>query len=254
MYALLLASFVVFFIIGLVLYRLYLSPLAKFPGPRLAAMTGLYETYHDVICDGQFSRHIEHLHQKYGPVVRIKPWEVHVKDPDNYNTLYAGPTRKRNKDPWFSFLGWPQSIFSTNGHALHRVRRSRLGNFFRRQAILDQEPNIQSNVRALCRYFRNAQGRHDSLELHTAFLCFASDTISQYAFGKQHGFHSLDQEELPVATKTKMNATFELVQVTRHFPWLCKLAHVFPWPAGLLSADFVGAYRQEMVGGVRVGT
>ncbi|GLB11935.1 hypothetical protein AtubIFM57258_009209 [Aspergillus tubingensis] len=147
----------VIFIVGLVLYRLYLSPLAKFPGPRLAAATGLYEFYYDVIRDGLFVWHIERLHQIYGPVVRIKPWEIHVKDPDNYNTLYAGVTRKRNKDSWFSFAGWPDSIFSTNGHALHRSRRSVLAQFFRRQAIMDVQPLIRENIQALCRHFRKAQ-------------------------------------------------------------------------------------------------
>ncbi|GLA62109.1 hypothetical protein AtubIFM55763_011211 [Aspergillus tubingensis] len=151
------AAFIVVFIFGLAFYRLYLSPLAKFPGPRLAAATGLYETYYDVVRDGQFSSHIERLHQTYGPIVRIKPWELHVKDPDNYNTLYAGVTRKRNKDSWFSFAGWPDSIFSTNGHALHRSRRSVLAQFFRRQAILDVQPLIRDNIQALCRHFRKAQ-------------------------------------------------------------------------------------------------
>ncbi|OJI85470.1 hypothetical protein ASPTUDRAFT_119373 [Aspergillus tubingensis CBS 134.48] len=220
-------------------------PLAKFPGPRLAAATGLYEFYYDVIRDGQFVWHIERLHQKYGPVVRIKPWEIHVKDPDNYNTLYAGVTRKRNKDSWFTFVGWPSSIFSTNGHALHRARRSVLGQFFKRQAILDVEPLIQNNIRALCSHFRRAQRGNYSLELHTAFLCFTSDTISQYAFGKQNGFRTLDQAELSTASKTKMVCTFELVQITRHLPWLCKLAHVFPWPAKLLNADLGEALTQE---------
>ncbi|GKZ27267.1 hypothetical protein AbraCBS73388_004042 [Aspergillus brasiliensis] len=242
----LLASFLVVYIIGLVLYRLFLSPLAKFPGPRLAAATGLYETYYDVIRDGQFTWQIERLHQKYGPVVRIKPWEIHVKDPDNYNTLYSGPTRKRNKDAWFSFVGWPRAIISTDKHALHCARRKVLGQFFKNNAILALEPLIQTNVQALCRHFRNAQSRGDNLELHTAFLCFTSDTISQYAFGKRSGFHSLDQAELSAASKTKLNSTFELVLITRHFPWLCKLAHAFPWPAKLLCADFVGAYTQEM--------
>ncbi|XRM37371.1 hypothetical protein ABZX51_000846 [Aspergillus tubingensis] len=245
MYVCLLAPFMVIFIVGLVLYRLYLSPLAKFPGPRLAAATGLYEFYYDVIRDGQFVWHIERLHQKYGPVVRIKPWEIHVKDPDNYNTLYAGVTRKRNKDSWFTFVGWPSSIFSTNGHALHRARRSVLGQFFKRQAILDVEPLIQNNIRALCSHFRRAQRGNYSLELHTAFLCFTSDTISQYAFGKQNGFRTLDQAELSTASKTKMVCTFELVQITRHLPWLCKLAHVFPWPAKLLNADLGEALTQE---------
>ncbi|GLA36171.1 hypothetical protein AnigIFM63309_002085 [Aspergillus niger] len=242
----LLAIFVVVYVVGLVFYRLCLSPLAKFPGPRLAAATGLYETYHDVLRDGQFTWHIERLHQKYGPVVRINPWEVHVKDPENYSTLYAGATRKRNKDPWFTFIGLPYSIFSTDGYALHRARRSVLGRFFTRQAILDLEPLIQANIQALCRHFRNAQREHNSLELHSTFLCFTGDTVSQHAFGKQSGFHALDQAELTADRKTKMNSVFELLPVTRHFPWLCGLAHVFPFIAGLICADFIGVYTQEL--------
>lgn len=48
------------------LYRLYLHPLAKFPGPKLAAITRLYEGYYDAILDGQYTFKIEQLHKKYG--------------------------------------------------------------------------------------------------------------------------------------------------------------------------------------------
>ena len=47
-------------------YRLYFHPLAKFPGPKLAALTLWYETYHDVWCRGKYVFEIKEMHKKYG--------------------------------------------------------------------------------------------------------------------------------------------------------------------------------------------
>lgn len=58
-------AFVVY-IVGLAFYRLYLSPIAKFPGPKLAALTLWYEFYHDVIRGGQYVFKINELHDQYG--------------------------------------------------------------------------------------------------------------------------------------------------------------------------------------------
>jgi hypothetical protein len=46
--------------------RLFLSPLAKIPGPRLAALTYWYEAYYDVVKPGQYAFKIKELHQQYG--------------------------------------------------------------------------------------------------------------------------------------------------------------------------------------------
>jgi hypothetical protein len=51
---------------ALAVYRLYLSPLAKFPGPKLAALTGWYEAYYDCIKEGSFWIQIEQFHKQYG--------------------------------------------------------------------------------------------------------------------------------------------------------------------------------------------
>lgn len=47
-------------------WRLLWSPIAKFPGPKLAAVTLWYEFYYDVIKNGRYMWEIEKMHEKYG--------------------------------------------------------------------------------------------------------------------------------------------------------------------------------------------
>ena len=58
------------YLLSLSFYRLYLSPAAKFPGPKLAALTFWYEFYHDVRREGQYTWKIRDLHRQYG--MRLK--------------------------------------------------------------------------------------------------------------------------------------------------------------------------------------
>ena len=57
---------VVLYWCGLVLYRLYAHPLARFPGPSIAAATSWYEAYYEIVLNGQYSRQISKLHDRYG--------------------------------------------------------------------------------------------------------------------------------------------------------------------------------------------
>ncbi len=52
----------------IIVWRLYLSPLARFPGPKLAALTLWYECYYDVLKPGggTYIWKIEEMHEKYG--------------------------------------------------------------------------------------------------------------------------------------------------------------------------------------------
>ena len=56
----------VLYLFGLVIYRLWFHPLAKFPGPKLAAATLWVEFYHDVVRSGMYIWEIEKMHKKYG--------------------------------------------------------------------------------------------------------------------------------------------------------------------------------------------
>ena len=58
----------VLYVLALVIYRLYLHPLASIPGPKLAAATGWVEAYYELFHGdgGEFLLKYREWHQKYG--------------------------------------------------------------------------------------------------------------------------------------------------------------------------------------------
>jgi hypothetical protein len=56
------------YLVTLSMYRLYFSPLSHIPGPRLAALTKWYEAYYEIVLSGQYSFHIDKLHDEYGNI------------------------------------------------------------------------------------------------------------------------------------------------------------------------------------------
>lgn len=130
------------YILWTVVYRLYWSPLAKFPGPRLAALSNWYEFYYDVILQGKFTFHIQELHNKYGPIVRITPTELHIEDPDYYEQLYSRSGRRDRYDYFLGRSGYASDAFSTSDHYLHRLRRAALNPMFSKKQIAEFQPVI----------------------------------------------------------------------------------------------------------------
>jgi hypothetical protein len=65
------AGLLVLYFLSTAIYRLYLSPIAKFPGPKLAALSFWYEFYFDVVKGGQYTWEIGRMHDKYGSVTSM---------------------------------------------------------------------------------------------------------------------------------------------------------------------------------------
>ncbi|KAJ5648642.1 hypothetical protein N7490_005014 [Penicillium lividum] len=101
----------------MIFYRLHVHPLSKYPGPWLAGATGLYEMYFTL--GGSFEDEIDRMHQKYGPVVRITPNEVHVQE-RLYHTSYADGWIK-GTEALSSQLSRP-SRFQTKKRSISRAR------------------------------------------------------------------------------------------------------------------------------------
>lgn len=66
MYACFLLGSVLAYVLVMIVYRLHIHALSKFPGPRLAAVTGLYEIYFAAWGAGSFQDEIQRMHDEYG--------------------------------------------------------------------------------------------------------------------------------------------------------------------------------------------
>jgi hypothetical protein len=84
------------FILAFILKRRYLSPLRRFPGPFWASVTRWWLVHQ--IFRGDHEKTMLRLHAKYGPIIRISPFEVAISDPEAIKTIY-GHTSNFTKVP-----------------------------------------------------------------------------------------------------------------------------------------------------------
>ncbi|KAI1777511.1 cytochrome P450 [Hypoxylon cercidicola] len=94
--------------ISLVIYRLYLHPLAKVPGPKLAAITSLWYVYQ--VRQGKMLVLYRDLHKKYGPAVRISPNEVSFDSKEAFQAIYTGSQYIHKGDFYWALSNNPGRI------------------------------------------------------------------------------------------------------------------------------------------------
>ncbi|KAK0725291.1 cytochrome P450 CYP682H1 [Lasiosphaeris hirsuta] len=169
-------------------YRLYFSPLSKFPGPRLAALTSAYEAYYDCFKDGGGRYYVEiaRMHDEYGPIVRINPWELHIRDPE-WSDVYK-VARRASKSRWFyQFLGTAENAFGSESADVHRRRRDALQPYFSATAVARHTPEIERLVSKLVARLFALRGTGAVVCLSDGFRALATDVATAFAFRRPFG-------------------------------------------------------------------
>ncbi|ETS86904.1 hypothetical protein PFICI_00732 [Pestalotiopsis fici W106-1] len=221
------------YLVTLVFYRLVLHPLARFPGPKLAASTLLYEAYYDLVRSGQYTFKIAELHEKYGPIIRISPHELHINDPSYFEKLYRHDGRW-DKYSW-SYDGFvaPGSTLCTAPHDLHKVRRLALNNFFSKAKVIARQDIIQRNVAKLCDRITELNG--NTFDLGAAISAVARDIACQYIINKTYG--ALDKDDFNVATTQILQQGGVMWRTNKFIPWFNRMMRSIPRGLLVKTAD-----------------
>ncbi|RDW57263.1 hypothetical protein BP5796_12713 [Coleophoma crateriformis] len=204
---------------SLIIYRLYLSPLSRFPGPKLAALTGWYETYFDLLKRGRYWVEIEHMHKVYGPIVRINPNELHVNDPD-WSEPYKISGRVDKYDWYYTFVGssGSSSAFGTIDHDVHRGRRKAQQGYFTTDAITRFEPQLEILTAKFCARLEDFKGTGKHVNLSDAFRSIAVDVAAMFTLNQSYGF--IDDPDFKAEVHQGIRAFPDIGVLNRHFAGL----------------------------------
>ncbi|CAD6587386.1 MAG: hypothetical protein ASARMPREDX12_002831 [Alectoria sarmentosa] len=196
------------------------------PGPKLAAATGWYEFYYDCLLAGKYIFEIERMHEVYGSIIRISPWEVHIKDPEYFLQLNSS-TSKLDKYAWYyNFVAAPDAGFGTISHNLHRARRAAMAKYFSTANVTRLEPLIQKCVSKLISRLEEHRLGGKVADLSNAYRCLATDVITEYALPRSRLM--LDSPDFAAGYNHVLRDFTNIATWHRHIPIIFPIFNAIP--------------------------
>lgn len=190
------------------IYNVFFHPLRHFPGPLTSRASGLPNVIS--MLRGKWTLELLPLVEKYGPVVRIRPGELLITDPDAWRDIYShqnGALAKGEEfakwDTFYLTPGVPVSLLgeSRDNHTLIR-RQFNYG--FSDKILRDQESIVKGYVDLLMRRLRErcipgtktrgekeektpSSSQQTAFDLRRWYNYTTFDIIGDMAFGEPFG-------------------------------------------------------------------
>ncbi|TWU70990.1 hypothetical protein ED733_000684 [Metarhizium rileyi] len=240
----------------LVFYRLYLHPLATFPGPRLAAVSTLYRAYYQFWRDGKLLHKTIKLHKKYGPVIRISPNEVkssiHNRTAISYFDIYSTTFNGRKDPDFYNHLRVEADtiLLIDDDTGEHKARFQPLASLFSSRQYGQHESNIAKNVERFSSLLSCSAHKHVPCRLAAGYRSLSLGVMNDFVFSdipdnvKPMASVEFD-DPLTIATGDVLNWTLWL---TRNFPALSSI--IMRLPSSLVSmvtSSFEGANQMFQI-------
>ncbi|KAI9710968.1 MAG: hypothetical protein M1820_002405 [Bogoriella megaspora] len=166
--------------IARVVYQVYFSPLAAYPGPKLNAITHWPSTWH--LVKGNRPHYHARLHEQYGAVVRVAPKSLSYITNSAWTDAYGirkGHQEMGKANRSAGPLG--EQIINSSRENHQRFRRL-MSHAFSEKALREQIPLIQTYIDTLIEKLRATKGEPTNMVSWYNFTTF--DLIGDLAFGE----------------------------------------------------------------------
>ena len=144
-------------------------------------------------------------------------------------------------------FGRGTSVFATESHELHRIRRGALASFFSKGSVLRLEPTVQSVIDKLLDRLRKLQGSGTNINMIDVYSSLTADIISLYAFARSYNL--LDDPDFSpfwhqIIAETSMNS-----HTLKHLGWVEPLMRNMPlWLVKILNPHMMTLITWQDVG------
>jgi hypothetical protein len=188
------SSFLLGIYSSLLVYRLFLNPLNKFPGPLGARITNLWlSTAIGKTSHAHFT--IQDLHRKYGDFLRVGSNDLSIADPKAVNIIYGAGSKCR-KAAWYDQDYPLTSMHTSRNRQSHDVRRRIWSPAFSDKALRGYEKRIEPYVDELMSKIQEFKGK--PVDVGKWFNFFGYDAMGDLAFGKDFGMLSSGEEHFAI--------------------------------------------------------
>ncbi|PIA93190.1 Pisatin demethylase [Cercospora beticola] len=190
--------FLTFSVTSLVIYRLFFHPLARVPGPRLAAISNVWYAYH--ARNGDMLRLGKTLHRKYGHAVRVGPNEVWFDSKKAFAKIYSA-TQGYDKSNFYLATSLNRPKFDFSCFTLHcpdtldllserdmdryRLQRRLIGPLYSMHNVQRYEKAVEDVLIKVIRQLKSLNGSQVDLKMwmHIITVECLSATVLSYSPG-----------------------------------------------------------------------
>ena len=166
---------------------------------------------YDLPIETSYIKEFPKWHEKYGPIVRIEPNHLHIRDMDAYNQVFKIGT-KFDRDPAiYSFPFTKGSFFNKLTVKEAKPHRDMYFPYFSRAAVNRLEPIIKQQLSKFVAKLEQAASDSRPVDLSLGFRCLTADSLMHYSYDKPFGALDAPDFEFPMIVAIESffdNSTF----------------------------------------------
>ena len=213
-----------------IIHNLFISPLARFPGPKSWAISYIPSQVSAI--SGNHHKNVLALHDKYGPIVRTGPTSLSFNTAQGFKDVYGfrQGVPQFPKDPKVygsTLLAARDAIVGFLDNETHSRHRRLMSHGFSDRALREQEARIVHFIDLFISRLRDLAHKGQDVDIRTWLNFTTFDITGDLMFAET--FDCLQDSQLHpwigmIFTSIKSNA---MLTAIRHFPFLTMLQEAF---------------------------